>query len=152
MSRWSGIHEYLVKYNDQGQEIEQLSLDENGNLKTQSSGGSRSVYEYDNLGRLKNISKFNDNEPVMINSNAQASNYHMISYTYDKENKVVLIEYFDANKEPVDAGINNTDVVHKIEFVYQGSKIINQKWYTKDSSIPLKSIDCMKNKGMGRAR
>lgn len=111
---------------------------------------SRSVYEYDNLSRLKNNSRFDDSDPIMVNSNAQVSNYHMISYTYDKENKVVLIEYFDANKDPVDASINNTDVAHKIEFVYQGSKIINQKWYTKDSSIPLKSIDCLKNKGMGR--
>ena len=150
MSRWSGIHEYLVKYNDQGQKIEQLSFDENGNLKIESSGGSRAVYEYDNLGRLKNISKFNDNESIMVKSPAQVSNYHMISYTYDKENKVVLIEYFDANKDPVDASINNTDVAHKIEFVYQGSIIINQKWYTKDSSIPLKSIDCLKNEGIGR--
>jgi len=150
MSRWSGIHEYLNKYNDQGQVIEQLSLDENGNLKTESSGGSRSVFEYDNLGQLKNWICFDDSEPVLTNSNAQVSNYHMISYTYDKENKVMLIEYFDANKDPIDARINNTEVVHKIEFVYQGSKIINQKWYTKDSSFPVKSIDCLKNEGMGR--
>ena len=148
MSRWSGIHEYLYKYNDQGQVIEELSFDENSTLKIESSGGSREVYEYDNLGRLKNISSFNDNEPVMINSNAMVSNFHMISYTYNKENKVVLIEYFDTNKDPVDASINNIDVVHKIEFVYQGSKIINQKWYTKDSSIPIKSIDCLKNEGL----
>jgi len=150
MSRWSGIHEYLYKYNDQGQVIEQLSFDENSTLKIESSGGSREVYEYDNLGLLKNISRFNDNEPVMTNSNAQVSNFHMISYTYNKENKVVLIEYFDTNKDPVDASINNIDVVHKIEFVYQGSKIINQKWYAKDSSIPIKSIDCLKSEGMGR--
>jgi hypothetical protein len=62
----------------------------------------------------------------------------------------MLIEYFDTNKDPINASINNTEMVHKIEFVYQGNKIINQKWYTMDSSTPIKSIDCLKSEGMGR--
>jgi hypothetical protein len=148
MYRWSGIHEYLSKFNDQGQTLEDISLDKNGNLKTELSGGSRVVFTYDKLGRISKRSVFNDFTPVLVNNEAQVSNYHSISYSYNNENKILIISYFDVENEPKEALINLIDPVHKIQFEYQGKKIVNQKWFGINNDIPKKNIDCITAEAM----
>ena len=143
MNRWSEIHEYINTYNDQGQIEERISMDEFGNLKTETSGGSRKVYEYDNLGRIKKAKVFDNKTPVLVNANAQVSFYHMIEYSYNSIGNTSEIKYFDAEYNPCDVYVNLNESVHKVLFEYNGDKVISQKWYLSNQDFPNKSIDCI---------
>jgi serine/threonine protein kinase len=143
MNRWSEIHEYIKTYNEQGQTAESISMDEFGNLKTETSGGSRKVYEYDNLGRIKKVKVFDNKIPVLVNANAQVSFYHMIEYSYNNLGNIAEIKYFDAEYNPCDVFINLTESVHKVLFEYNGDKVISQKWYLSNQDFPTKNIDCI---------
>jgi len=142
MTRWSGIHEYKDKYNEQGQKIEELGLDQEGNLKKSSSGESRTVTEYDEFSRISSRSNFDGEVPIMITSPAQVDGYHKVAFEYDIQNRISEIKYFDKEGNPIDAEVNNVDKVHKIEIEYQGYKIVRENWYRKESSVPSKIVDC----------
>lgn len=148
MTRWSGIHEYKYKYNEQGQNIEELHLDAQGNLKKSTSGESRTVTEYDEFSRISAYSTFDGEKPVMITNAAQVSNYNKISFEYDNQNRIYVIKYFDTEGNPVDAVVNDTDRVHKIEIEYQGNSVVRENWYRKGSSVPSKIIDCVTSQCM----
>jgi type IV secretory pathway TrbF-like protein len=143
MTRWSGIHEYKYTYNKQGQQLETLNLDTEGNLKKSTSGESRWVTEYDKSSRVLAYSIFDGKTPVMMTDAALVSNYHKRAFEYDNQNRTYKIEYFDREGNPVEAVVNRIDKVQKIEIEYQGNNVIRENWYKKGSSIPSKVVDCI---------
>jgi hypothetical protein len=150
MARWSGAHEYATKYNEQGQRIEMVSLDEQGVMKTESFGASKDLYEYDKLSRLSKKKIFNDDAPAIMGS-AEVSSYHAIHYEHNNQNKVSTISYFDVTGNPTNAKVSRFDgdtFVHKVEFIYEGNKVVSQKWYSTNKSV-VKVINCVLKPGMG---
>jgi len=148
MTRWSGIHEYRYKYNEQGQEIEVLHLDTEGNLKKSSSGESRWVTEYDEYSRVSAYGIFDGEIPVLMTDAAQVSNYHKRTFEYDSQSRIIKIEYFDKEGNPIEANVNRTDKVQKIEIEYQGNSVVRENWYRKGSAIPSKVLDCITSQCM----
>jgi hypothetical protein len=150
MARWSGAHEYITKYNNQGQMLERLAMDEKGKIKIESFGASKVVYEYDKLSRMSSRKMYKENEPAIMGS-AEVSNYHSIQYKYNVQNKVSEILYYDIKGQPTNAMVSRYDgdtFVHKVEFVYEGNKVVSQKWYSTNKVV-VKVINCLIKPGMG---
>lgn len=146
MPRWNGYQQYMIRYNEDGQEIELTYFDENGSLAKSNDGYSRRVISYYPNANVSEISFFHDKTPIVTNG-ALVSNYHAIRYFYDNNNRRASVEYFDDSGKPVNANIEFTDkfTCHKIEFVYQGNRIIQENCYLANSDTPVKIIDCLKN-------
>lgn len=146
MARWNGYHEYIIRYNQDGQEIEVLYFDENGNLGKTNDGYSRRLITYYPNADLSEISFFDGKTPI-VTSGALVSNYHAIKYFYDNNNRRSSVEYFDGAGKPANASIAFTEKFscHKIEFIYQGNRIIQENCYLADGDTPVKIIDCLKN-------
>jgi hypothetical protein len=146
MLRWNGYHEYLVKYNPDGQETELTYFDDKGNLSKSNDGYSRRLIKYDANANISEIGFFDNATPIITNG-ALVSNYHCIRYFYDKIGRRASLEYFDDADKPANASINFTDKIscHKIEFVYQGNRIIQENCYLANSDTPVKIIDCLHN-------
>jgi hypothetical protein len=71
-----------------------------------------------------------------------------IKFSYDNKGRLSNIRYFDAGGVPVNATsyLNKEDLAfHKIEFIYTGSTITEQRHYLKDSDTPARILDCLKN-------
>lgn len=149
MTRWSGIHEYRIIYNDLGQEVESIALDEFGNLKLETDGRSRRVTEYDNYARVSRVSYFNGKEPALINTPAQISNYHSILYRFDEAGNCVMLEYSGIDGRPINAFINDTERVGRIEIEYSGNEVVRQLWFLASATIPNKFVDCTSQECMG---
>lgn len=146
MQRWNGYQEYMIRYNQDGQEVEVLYFDENGNLSKTNDGYSRRLISYYPNANLAEISFF-DNKTPIVTSGALVSNYHAIKYFYDSNNRRSSIEYFDDAGKPANASIafNDKFSCHKIEFMYQGNRIVQESCYLANSDTPVKIIDCLKN-------
>ena len=146
MQRWNGYHKYMIKYNQDGQDIEVLYFDENGNLSKTNDGYSRRLISYYPNANLSEISFFDDKIPIVTNG-ALVSNYHAIKYFYDNNNRRASIEYFDGEGKPANASIAFTDKFscHKIEFMYKGNRIVQENCYLANSDTPVKVIDCLTN-------
>ena len=149
MARWNGYHEYMTRYNDDGQETELLYYDENGNLFKTDGGYSRLLEKYDTDGRWTGLSYFDNNTPVMVSGKGMVINFQSIKFFYDSNGRQAGLEYFDDAGNPANAAItmvaNQTFNCHKIEFVYQGNRIIQENCYLANSDAPAKIIDCLKN-------
>jgi hypothetical protein len=146
MVRWNGYHEQVNKYNEEGQVTEVVYLDDKGALFLSASGYSRFVNTYNTNARLLERKCFSGDTAVhVVNSFVQG--YHVIRYTYDNNGRVASLQYFDRNKKPIDANIDLEGGLNfnKIEFIYKGNRIIEEKLYTANSDSPSKFIDCLKN-------
>jgi serine/threonine protein kinase len=147
ITRWSGEHEEQTKYNEQGQKIETYYLDKEGQLYKAATGESRVVSQYDRYARLASVATFDGNQPSIV-VGASVVNYHLIRYLYDGQNRRSEIQYFDVNGKPCNASVDQYGLVSKIEMVYQGNKIVKQKWYKKNEQIPFKTFDCYESECM----
>lgn len=146
MKRWNGYHETITKYNQDGQVNEYLYFDENGNSCKTNNGYSRKQLKYNADATENEIRIFDNNIPVML-TGAFVSKYHCIKYFYKADGRVASVEYFDINDKPTDAAISLTDEFncHKIEFAYQGDRVIQEYCYLANNNTPAKIIDCLKN-------
>lgn len=159
MQRWDGYHEQRFQYNDDGQEVESLFYDENGKLFVGSSGYSRAVTAYDSNARRIELKWYNDTTPA-VTAKSFIDGYHSLKYSYDENGRISNVRYFDAGGKPVNATIGLEDsgiFYHRVEFVYKGNRVIEQKFYVAESTTPDKIIDCLKNdcvstNGVGRSR
>jgi len=147
MARWNGYHEEITKYNDDGQEIEYAYYDDNGKLFVSSSGYSRVVNIYGSNARLIERKYLNSNSGITMEKSL-VNNFCSIKFNYDDKGRISYIRYFDASGNPVDAAtyLNETDLTfNKIEFIYTGTRITEQRLYLVKSETPTKIIDCLKN-------
>ena len=147
MTRWSGEHEVNYKYNDQGQELESYYLDEEGSLKKTAFGSSRIVTKYDRLARETSVAYFDNEVPSSVLGTTVAG-YHSINYNYNNENKLISIEYLDENYNHTNANVYSYGEVSRVELLYKGNKISEQKWYLANSEIPIKVLDCFNSECM----
>jgi hypothetical protein len=144
MIRWNGYHEQVNKYNAEGLVTEAIYLDERGNSFTSKSGYSRMVTNYNSNARLAERKCFIGNSPAIVRESF-VQDYHFIKYFYDNNGRVGSIEYFDVQGKPTNANVALDDSIlcQKIEFVYKGNRIIQQKFYLLNSDSPSKFIDCI---------
>ena len=145
MTRWNGYHEQISKYNEDGLVTESLYLDETGNLFTSSSGFSRLVTNYNSNAQLSERKCYNGNTPAAV-TKSFVNDYHSIKYFYDNNSRVSLIEYFNTDSKPVNANISfdkDSVICHKIEFVYKGNRIIQEKCYQANNESPIRILDCL---------
>lgn len=147
MARWNGYHDDISKFNDDGQVTESAYYDENGKLYVSSSGYSRLVTLYSSNARLLERKYLNGSAGMMM-ANSLVNGFCSIKFSYDDKSRITNIKYFDINGSPANAtaNLNSTDLTfHKIEFVYTGNRITEQKLYLVGSETPSKIIDCLKN-------
>ncbi len=146
MTRWNGYHEQVSKFNEEGLVTEAIYLDEKGNSYTSSTGYSRLVNVYNTNAKLLERKCFNGNAAARV-TNSFVQGYHFIKYTYDNNGRIAYVQYFDESGKPANADIDLEDGFssHKIEFVYKGNRIVEEKFYTASSESPNKFIDCLKN-------
>jgi PKD repeat protein len=147
MQRWNGYHEELTKYNEDGLETEYAFYDENGKLYISSSGYSRVMNLYSPDARIIERKYMNGNDGIEMKESF-VNGFCSVKFSYDIAGRVNAIRYFDAAGLPVNATsyLNEEDLVfHKIEFIYTGNRITEEKLYLKDSDTPGKIIDCLKN-------
>lgn len=147
MKRWNGFHEAVTKYNDDGLETEYTYYDENGKLYVSSSGYSRVVVSYGSNARMIERKYLNSSSGISMKESL-VNGFSSIKFSYDNKGNISNIRYFDASGVPVNATsyLNNEDLTfHKIEFIYTGTRITEQKLYLKDSDTPSRIIDCLKN-------
>lgn len=144
MARWNGYHEQLTKYNEEGQVTEADYLDENGNAFRSSSGYSRMQMVFNPDARIAERKFFDGTDPITV-TNSFAQEYHSIKYYYDNTGRISFLRYFDTSNQPTVATISFDENinVHKIEFIYQGNRIIQEKFYLLNNDSPSKVIDCL---------
>jgi hypothetical protein len=146
MTNFAGTHQIVSRYNENGQVIESLNLDMNGNPTKGPVNFSKEVIQYDELSRPSSRAYFDGNEATTIQQ-TNVSNFHKCVYIYDKNFKVKLVQYFNTDGSAIDAIVNASEFVHKIEFEYLGDKIIRQRWYTNGGVFPL-VVDCVSKECM----
>ena len=80
-------------------------------------------------------------------ANSLVNGFCAIKFNYDSKGRIGNIQYFDGTGNPVNAKayLNEEDLTfHKIEFIYTGSRITEQKLYLTGSDTPAKIVDCLK--------
>ena len=144
MVRWNGYHEQVNKYNAEGQVTEAIYLDDKGNSFVSKSGYSRLVNNFNSNARLAERKCFTGNTPAIVKESF-VQDYHAIKYSYDNNGRVAFMEYFDTDGKPANANfdLDNGFTSHKIELVYKGSRVIQEKFYQANNDAPLKIIDCI---------
>ncbi len=144
MPRWNGFHESITRYDENGQSTEVIYLDESGNLFKTSDGYSRQVMKYNSDANISERKFFDNSTPVMLVTSS-VKNYHSIKYSYDANKRISFIEYFDGAGNPTNAtfSIGTEFSCHKIEFVYKGSKVVQENCFMAGSDTPVKFIDCL---------
>ncbi len=146
MNRWSNIHEYRYEYNNEGLLITESSYDKNGNLKKETFGRSRTENKYSENGERIEMSNFDGNKPVNIASRLCIAGYHRIVYENYKNGSRKEISYFNKDNIPVNVSICEIGNAHRIEFIYNGHILKEQRLYKKSSSVPSKVINCQVDK------
>jgi hypothetical protein len=146
MARWNGFHESFIKYNDDGLETEYAYYDENGKLYVSSSGYSRVVVLYGSNAKMTERKYLSGSDGISMKESL-VNGFSSVKFSYDNKGNISNIRYFDASGVPVNATsyLNDEDLTfHRIEFIYTGTRITEQKYYLKDSDTPAKIIDCLK--------
>lgn len=148
MPRWDGYYSFINVYNEEGQITEMTYLDQNGNLFKSTSGYSREVRRYNSDARLAERKWFDGATPSTL-TNALASGYHAVRYSYDGHGRVSSLSYYDGSGNVTTARISLNDEeafeCSKVEFLYQGNRLVEERFYKSYSSSPFKVIDCIKN-------
>jgi hypothetical protein len=145
MENWAGVHKIVFSYNEQGLETEVTNYDKNGKLFVDTSGWSRVVKKYDSNARISECSRFDGNTPVLT-VKTKIRNYHSIRLGYDEKNRIIEIQYLDVNEKPTNAQIDLQEGFEcsKIELKYVASRLVEERFYTLNSSYPSRTIDCLK--------
>jgi hypothetical protein len=148
MTRWDGYFEQVTTYNQDGQVTEYIYLDEKGNSIKSVSGFSKEIRVYDKLARLSERKWLDGNNPVLL-TRGMTKNFHAIKYYFDDKGRVSSLAYFDTNSNPIAANINidgDEDLLcNRIEFSYQGNRVVEERLFNANSSSPFKVIDCIRN-------
>lgn len=151
MTRWDGYHELVSRFNEDGQTVEALTFDENGKLFVTKDGFSRVVNVFDPFGRISERRYFNDQTPVVL-VNAFMTKFHSVKFSYDQSGRESEIRYFDPEGKPVNAEgtLNGKPIsVQRVQFMYQGNRVIEELLFSAGSDVPSMKIDCLTNNYVG---
>jgi hypothetical protein len=146
MPHWDGSYGIATKYNDDGEPVEYLSLDANGEPFMTEDGSSSMKLVYNADGRLGER-QFLYNDQLISNKRGVTMNYSIVKYGYDQNAKENELTFWGVNREPVNATvwIDDSVTAHRIVFIYKGNRVIEQRYYKTDALEPFQVVDCLKN-------
>ena len=147
MERWDGFHEHVTVYDANGREIELSTFDKDGKLFVTKAGYSRFTSTYNPLGQVAEFQYFNDKTPITI-AESMVSGFNRIRFGYDSFGRVSYVQYFSASGESVNAEITLEGQKYqdqKLEFLYKGNKLIEERFYKAGNVSPEMILDCLKH-------
>jgi hypothetical protein len=146
MPRWNGIYEQRLHYNEDGQDTEYDYYDQNGNLMKSDEGFSVCKLLLDQNGTIY-ARQYLFNDELVNKTGGISHGFSVIRYEYDSLGKIIQILFFGDQHEAVNATVDITDPVqvHRIQFFYKGSRVIEQWYYTIYGKEPFLKLDCLKN-------
>ena len=150
MPRWSGTYEVRRHYNDDGQIIEYDYYDKDGFLMKTDEGYSvcRILRDQDGIMYARQYLYHDE----LINKKTGISyGFSIIRYEYDSVGKITQILFYGNQHEAINATIDITNPikVNRIQFIYKGSRIVEQWYYALNNSEPFLKLDCLKNDFLG---
>ena len=122
-------------------------FDENGGPFTTEDGSSTQKYIYDPESRLAER-QFLYHDKLIDRKRGFTMHYAIIKYSYDESsNKLTELTFWADENKPVDATIWLADSIsaHRVVFIYNGSRIIEQRYYKLDAQDPFRIVDCLRN-------
>lgn len=147
VERWSGNHAYRDRYDARGRRISSETLDVEGRPVVDDLGVDREVFVYDDADRLVESSAFRGAEPATIGGHACIRGYHRIQRELDWRGRVTVLRYFGPAGEAVDATLCVPKLAaHRIEFVYEGARCVDQRYFSDEGTEPVLVRDCRKQK------
>ena len=147
MRHWNGEYESGTKYDEDGLVTEYAQYDENGRPFIAEDGSSVQKLIYDAQGRLEER-QFLHNKKLIDRRRGFTMHYGMIKYSYDESNnKLAELTFWADENKPVDATIWFADSIsaHRVVFIYNGPRVIEQRYYKLDAQDPFKTVDCLRN-------
>jgi len=147
MPRWSGTYEECRLYNDDGQVIEYDYYDKEGFLMKTDEGYSVCKILRD-LDGIMYGRQYLYHEELINKKRGVSRGFSIIRYEYDSVGKIVQILFYGNQHEAIDAtvSISNPVKVNRIQFIYKGSRIVEQWYYSlSNNSEPFLKLDCLKN-------
>jgi hypothetical protein len=147
MPEWGGYYEELTKYDEDGQPIEYINLDADGRPLVANDGSSTKKLVYNADGRLGER-QFLHNNKLINRKRGMTKDYSIIKYRYDQSGKEEELTFWGANQKPVNAAVwigDSISTVHRIAFIYNGNRVVEQKYYKVDDAEPFQIVDCLKN-------
>jgi hypothetical protein len=146
MTDWNGCYGIATKYDDDGQPIEYLDLNADGEPFMTKGGYSSMKLVYNSDGRLGERQFLFDNQ-LISRKDGVTLNYSIIKYGYDQSGKENEITFWGVNREPVNATvwIDDSVAAHRIEFIYRGNRVIEQRYYKTDAAEAFQVLDCLNN-------
>jgi hypothetical protein len=147
MPQWGGYCEELTKYDEDGQPIEYLSLDADGRPFVAEDGSSAKKLIYNADGRLGER-QFLQNNKLIDRKRGMTKDYGIIKFGYDQTGKEDELTFWSADQKPANATVwigDSIAAVHRVAFIYRGSRIVEQRYYKVDAADPFQIVDCLKN-------
>ncbi len=146
MPSWNGYFEIRQRYNDDGQAIEYNYYDRSGLLTKTNDGYSTCKLLRDENGITYGRQYLFNNDLVNITQGV-SSGYSIIRYERDSVGKITQILFYGDQHQAIDAIIYITNPVkaYRIQFIYKGSRIIEQWYYSIGNNEPFLKLDCIKN-------
>src|SRR6202008_4956992 len=98
---------------------------------------------YGSNAKLIELKYLNGNSGMMM-ANSLVNNFCSIKFSYDDKGRISNIKYFDTNGNPINANayLNDADLAFcKVEFIYTGTRITEQRFYQVGSETPAEIID-----------
>ena len=144
MPRWNGTFISKIKFNEEGQPIEFSYFDKDGKPFRTSDSSSMSRLVYNSDGRIEERQFLYQNN-LTSKKDGVTTDYSIIKYGYNQNGKVNELTFFGVDRTPANATIwlDDTFSAHRIEFIYKGSTIVEQWYYTLDTNVPSKKINCL---------
>ena len=147
MERWDGSHEHVTVYDADGRAIELSTFDKDGKLFVTKAGYSRITTIYNSLGQVAEHRYYNDKTPITM-AESMVNGFHLIKFTYDAAGRVSSVAYFASNGDPVNAEIELEGQKYqdqKLEFLYKGNTLIEERFYKLGNVSPELILDCLKH-------
>jgi hypothetical protein len=144
MSSWDGVYEQRTSFNEDGQPVEYNYLDQNGKPFITSEGSSKVRLIYDSYGKLGER-QFLCSDTLSMKKRGLTKDYSVIRYKHDGNGRTNELTFFNNEHQPVNATISLDEpfFAHRIVFIYQGNRIVQQVCFGVDGDTPVKIIDCL---------
>jgi YD repeat-containing protein len=144
MPRWSGEHEIRFAYDAEGRVTQKLLVAQDGKPQRSSMGWSRQDSAYDSTGRMISWALYDDaDRPTMMTGRAQISGFARLERVFDRRDRVAELRFLGTYGEPVNAAIDGVAAeVQRVEFVYEGRRVVEQRLYPAAGVVPIAVLDC----------
>jgi YD repeat-containing protein len=145
MAMWDGSYEVDTKYDEDGQETDDISIGIDGKPYKTDDGSSTMKLVYDADGRIIERQFLFGND-LAKRIHGVTRDYSIIKYGYDENNRVTALSFWETEEKPVDGTILIYDSVsaHRVVLMYNGATIVEEKYFKFGATEPFRVIDCLK--------